>query len=83
MLNRLKNANRRHCAHKGLWRCSTLPARGSSNTNANAQRSRLSVMGDTSGATQRPTTALPDHSRGGMMSSATAVGVNLWVILAL
>jgi hypothetical protein len=40
-------------------------------------------MGDTSGAAQRPTTALPAHSRGGMVSSATAVGVNLWVILAL
>src|SRR5438105_819329 len=38
--------------------------------NAKNQRSRLSVTGGTSPATSRPTTALPAHSTGGMVSSA-------------
>jgi hypothetical protein len=45
---------------------------------ARAQRRKFSVSGGTSGATMRPTTALPAHSTGATVSRAAVEKVRRW-----
>ena len=71
MLSVPSSKNRRHCGHKGLPRRKTQDARGKSRQKASTQRSKLSVMGEIRPPIMRPTTALPDHSRGASVSKRT------------
>src|SRR5450830_339892 len=81
MANSDSAAKRRQLGHSRLPRRKTGAASGSSSAPAMAQRSRLSVMGDTSGATTRPTTALPAHITGGRVSKAAALSVSFAVFM--
>ena len=49
---------------------------------ASTQRRKFSVTGGISSCARRPTTALPAHSSGGIVSSSAVPGVSLWVMHA-
>ena len=49
---------------------------------ASAQRRKFSVTGGISPCAIRPTTALPAHSKGGIVSSSAVPGVSLCVMFA-
>ena len=77
MLSSDSTAKRRQLGHRALPRRNTGAASGSNRAKAMAQRSRLSVMGETSGATMRPTTALPAQKMGGRVSNTMVLGLSL------
>jgi hypothetical protein len=57
---------------------STRQANGSRIRKARAQRRKFSVSGGTSGATRRPTTALPAHNTGARVSRRAVEKVRRW-----
>src|SRR3954466_5451480 len=65
-------------SHSGLSARSSRQAKGSRITNASAQRRKLSVSGGTSGATIRPTTALPAQSSGAVARRRAGERLRRW-----
>lgn len=78
--NKPKNAKRRQLGHNRLLRRNTGQANGTNMRKANNQRKRLRVMGGINGDTNRPTTALPAHIKGGTSKRTATHGVILCAV---
>jgi hypothetical protein len=81
MPNKPNKAMRRQCDHKGLLGRNTQAARGSNSIKTTAQRSKLNVMGGTCVVINRPTTALPAHSKGGVDSNKAVLKLSRVVMV--
>ena len=79
--SRPSSAKRRQCGYSPLPGRSTQPPSGSNSTNASSQRRKFSVSGGTRSTTNRPTTALPAHSKGGSVNRAAVAGVRRAVVM--